>query len=59
MSKRSYQKPTIERIDLLAEQAVAASCKRTTGGGKNQTFPNPCRILSTPASQQCKTTRGS
>ena len=43
-SKRSYHKPTIERIDLVGEETAAVpNCKRSTGGGKNQTFPNPCR----------------
>lgn len=43
--RRAYQKPAIERIDLVGEETAAVpNCKRTTGGGKNRTFPNPCRI---------------
>lgn len=56
--KRAYQKPVIERIDLTGEQSAAAGCKRTTGGGKNQTFPNPCKITG-PGGQRCKNTQGS
>ena len=38
--KRAYQKPTIERIDLVGEESAAVpNCKRTTGGGMNQTYP--------------------
>ncbi len=43
--KRAYQKPTIERIDLVGEETAAVpNCKRSNGGGKNRTFPLPCRI---------------
>jgi hypothetical protein len=43
-AKRAYQKPTIERIDLVGEETAAVpNCKRDNGGGKNRTFPNPCR----------------
>lgn len=42
--KRPYRKPVVERIDLVGEETAAVpNCKRTTGGGKNRTFPNPCR----------------
>jgi len=58
-SKRAYQKPVIERINLVGEETAAVpNCKRTTGGGENQTFPNPCQI--TGASwQRCRDLRGS
>lgn len=57
--KRPYQKPTIERIDLVGEEmAGVPNCKRTTGGGKNQTFPNPCRITG-GAPVRCRDSRGS
>jgi hypothetical protein len=43
--KRAYRKPAVERIDLVGEETAAIpNCKRNTGGGKNRTFPNPCRI---------------
>ena len=57
--KRPYSKPTITRIDLLAEQQVGASCKSATGGGKGATFPNPCRTKGGGTSNACKTTQGS
>ena len=58
--KRSYQKPTVERIELLTDQQLTASCKSDTGGGKDQTFPNPCRAGSPgPFSNACKFTKGS
>ena len=54
--KRAYQKPTIERIDLVGEESAAVpNCKRTTGGGRNRTFPNPCRITGT----RCRDSKGS
>ena len=58
-SKRAYQKPVIERIDLVGEETAAVpNCKRTTGGGKNQTFPNPC-IIAGADWQRCRDSRGS
>lgn len=42
--KRLYARPTIERITLVGEESAAVpNCKRATGGGKNRSFPNPCR----------------
>lgn len=56
-TKRAYRKPTIERIDLVGEESAAVpNCKRTTGGGKNQTFPNPCTIT---GGGKCRDSRGS
>lgn len=43
-TKRPYAKPAIERIDLVGEETAAVpNCKRDNGGGKNRSFPNPCR----------------
>lgn len=43
-AKRAYRKPAIERIDLVGEETAAVpNCKRNNGGGKNRSFPNPCR----------------
>jgi hypothetical protein len=56
-SKRLYQKPVIERIDLVGEEVAAVpNCKRATGGGKNQTFPNPC---DTKSVAKCRDSLGS
>jgi hypothetical protein len=42
--KRTYVKPVLERINLVGEETAAVpNCKRSNGGGKNRTFPNPCR----------------
>jgi hypothetical protein len=42
--KRAYGKPVLERISLVGEETAAVpNCKRTNGGGKNRSFPNPCR----------------
>lgn len=42
--KRTYVKPTLERISLVGEETAAVpNCKRSNGGGKNRSFPNPCR----------------
>jgi hypothetical protein len=58
-STRPYQKPVLERINLVGEETAAVpNCKRTTGGGKNQTFPNPCRTTGPPATR-CRDSRGS
>jgi hypothetical protein len=55
--KRPYEKPVIERIELLGEEMVATpNCKRTTGGGKNMTFPSACRIT---GGTTCRDSRGS
>lgn len=40
--KRAYQKPTIERVNLIGEETTVAGCKQTTGGGKNVSIGNPC-----------------
>jgi hypothetical protein len=54
-----YRKPTIERIDLVGEEAAAVpNCKRNNGGGKNRSFPNPCRITG-GAGLRCFDARGS
>ena len=43
-TKRDYVKPVIERISLVGEETAAVpNCKRSNGGGKNRSFPNPCR----------------
>jgi hypothetical protein len=59
-SKRSYAKPTIERVNLVGEEMAATTpnCKRAFppgGGGKNVSAPTACRITA-PA---CKDSRGS
>ncbi len=42
-TKAAYRKPTIERISLVGEETAAVpNCKRSNGGGKGRTFPNPC-----------------
>ena len=42
--KRTYVRPVLERISLVAEAAATVpNCKRSNGGGKNRSFPNPCR----------------
>lgn len=51
--KRTYTKPTLERISLVGEETAAVpNCKRANGGGKNRSFPNPCRT-SGGASNKC------
>jgi hypothetical protein len=57
--KRSYVKPVLERISLVGEETAAVpNCKRTNGGGRNRTFPNPCRITG-GAGVRCFDSRGS
>jgi len=57
--KRLYTKPTIEQIALAGEETAAVpNCKRTNGGGKNRSYPNPCRI-SGGAPVRCFDARGS
>jgi hypothetical protein len=57
--KRLYTKPMIERIALAGEETVAVpNCKRTTGGGKNRSYPNPCRTSGGPP-VRCFDARGS
>lgn len=56
--KQPYQKPAIERIELVGEESAATGCKRTTGGGKNMTFPSACRITGAPG-LLCKSSQGS
>ena len=42
--KRAYTRPVLERISLVGEETAAVpNCKRSNGGGKNRSFPNPCR----------------
>ena len=37
--RRTYAKPALERISLIAEAAAAVpNCKRSNGGGKNRSF---------------------
>jgi hypothetical protein len=56
-TKRDYVKPSLERIDLAGEETAAVpNCKRSNGGGKNLTFPNPCDIRSVA---KCRDNRGS
>ncbi len=58
-TKRDYVKPALERIDLVGEETAAVpNCKRTTGGGKNRSYPNPCRT-SGGAPVKCFDARGS
>jgi hypothetical protein len=55
--KRAYVKPVLERISLVGEETAAIpNCKRTNGGGRSQTYPNPCRIS---GGSRCSTARGS
>jgi hypothetical protein len=57
--KRLYAKPTIEQITLASEETAAVpNCKRTNGGGKNRSYPNPCRT-SGGAPVRCFDARGS
>ena len=57
--KRLYTKPMVEQITLAGEETAAVpNCKRTNGGGKNRSFPNPCRI-SGGAPVRCFDARGS
>jgi len=59
MTKRAYVKPALERISLVGEETAAVpNCKRSNGGGKNQSFPNPCRITGW-AGFRCYDARGS
>ncbi len=54
-----YRKPMIERVNLLGEESAAVpNCKRSNGGGKNRSFPNPCRITG-GAPVRCFDARGS
>jgi hypothetical protein len=58
-TKRAYKKPTLERISLVGEETAAVpNCKRANGGGKNRSFPNPCRIAG-GAGNKCFDARGS
>ena len=57
-----YRKPTIERITLAGEETAAVpNCKRDTGGGKNRSYPNPCRTeaLWDLFGLRCRESRGS
>jgi hypothetical protein len=57
--KRDYVKPVLERISLVGEETAAVpNCKRNNGGGRNRTFPNPCRITG-GAGVRCYDARGS
>jgi hypothetical protein len=59
VTKRTYVRPTLQRIDLVGEESAAVpNCKRTNGGGKNRSFPNPCRTIG-GAAVRCFDTRGS
>jgi hypothetical protein len=59
LTKRDYVKPVLERISLLGEESAAVpNCKRSNGGGKNRSFPNPCRITG-GAPVRCFDARGS
>ena len=58
-TKRAYVKPRLERISLAGEETAAVpNCKRSNGGGKNRSFPNPCRITG-GAPVRCFDARGS
>jgi hypothetical protein len=58
-TKLTYVRPALQRIDLAGEETAAVpNCKRTNGGGKNRSFPNPCRITG-GAPVRCFDTRGS
>lgn len=58
-TKRTYVKPRLERISLVGEETAAVpNCKRSNGGGKNRSFPNPCRITG-GAPVRCFDARGS
>jgi len=57
--KRTYVKPVLERISLVGEETAAVpNCKRSNGGGRNRTFPNPCRTTGGVA-QRCRDAVGS
>jgi hypothetical protein len=57
--KRPYVKPQLQRIDLVGEETAAVpNCKRDTGGGRNRSFPNPCRTWGS-VNNRCFDTRGS
>jgi hypothetical protein len=59
LTKRDYVKPVLERISLLGEESAAVpNCKRSNGGGKNRSFPNPCRVTG-GAPVRCFDARGS
>ena len=56
-AKRAYKRPALERISLVGEESAAVpNCKRTNGGGRGQTYPNPCDIRSV---MKCRDNRGS
>ena len=58
-TKRNYVKPVLERISLVGEETAAVpNCKRANGGGKNRSFPNPCRITG-GGGVRCYDARGS
>ncbi len=55
--KRDYAKPVIERISLVGEETAAVpNCKRSNGGGRNKTYPNPCDTWS---AAKCRDNQGS
>jgi len=35
--RKSYQKPKVEQVELVAEEQVLSLCKRSDGGGVGQT----------------------
>ena len=51
-SKRVYQEPRIEKVELIADEAVLTNCKGVGIFGKNETG---CR----PYDSSCKFTHGS
>jgi len=58
-TKRAYKRPALERISLVGEETAAVpNCKRSNGGGRNQTFPNPCRTKG-GVGQRCRDAVGS
>jgi hypothetical protein len=51
-AKKPYQKPKLEQVSLIPEEAVLTACKANTGiGGKSDRCP--------PTSTGCKTDFGS
>jgi len=58
-TKRAYTRPALERISLVGEETAAVpNCKRANGGGRNRSFPNPCRTTG-GAPVRCFDARGS
>jgi hypothetical protein len=56
-TKHTYKRPVLERITLVGEETAAVpNCKRSNGGGRSQTYPNPCDIRSVG---KCRDNRGS